>query len=41
MANPYETLGVSKDEKTEDITKAFRNLALQYHPDKTGGALLQ
>ncbi len=29
----YETLGVSKDANQEDIKKAFRKLALKYHPD--------
>ncbi len=29
----YETLGVSKTATTDDIRKAFRKLARQYHPD--------
>ncbi len=29
----YQTLGVSRDSKADDIKKAFRKLARKYHPD--------
>ena len=33
----YEILGLKKDSSTQDIKKAYRKLAMKYHPDRNKG----
>src|SRR5215472_1388983 len=37
MADPYQTLGLTKTATDEDIRKAYRKLAKEHHPDLNPG----
>jgi len=37
QGDPYTILGISRNASQDEIKKAYRKLAHQHHPDKTGG----
>ena len=38
MTNPYEVLGISPNATDDEVKKAYRRMAMKYHPDKVANA---
>ena len=38
MTDPYKVLGISPDATDEEVKKAYRRMAMKYHPDKVANA---
>ena len=36
MTDPYAILGLTKGATTDEVKKAFKRLAMKYHPDRGG-----
>ena len=35
--DPYKVLGISKDATDDEVKKAYRKMAMKYHPDRVAG----